>query len=281
MSKTNTNVLVLTTVCNWDCEYCFQHSQDYKRYTLSKEQIKKNVDEIVKAEEGSYSSICLFGGEPFLFWDNLKYAIEYAEQAKDGMFFQINTNGSWFEKTEHCIEYAKLHAVKRNRIDLQISFDVSGNYRRTDKAGNDTTEKTFKILAKLNKFNIPFGISYTIHKANFNHVVSDIEFLCKTFKLQKIYLNVNVDELEHEGMLRAKNVSVRDIYNFIYKKNIFGNKLLNIFQEYRVPICQAVCELCKKCNKDKSADLNYYSNDINIIKEQNCVFDEFAPYLKG
>lgn len=273
------NVLVLTTECNWDCEYCFQHSQDYKRYTLSKEQIKKNIDEIVEAEEGSYSSTCLFGGEPFLFWDNLKYAIEYAEQAKDGMFFQINTNGSWFEKTEHCIEYAKLHAVKRNRIDLQISFDVSGNYRRTDKAGNDTTEKTFKILAKLNKFNIPFGISYTIHKANFNNVVSDIEFLCKTFKLQKIWLNLNTNELVDEGLISPDiHETMFDTYKFIIQK--WGNQLDNLFKEYKIPICQAVCTLCNKCVNSCGHQIKYLSNYINIITS-NIEFKDFTPYLKG
>lgn len=277
MSKTNTNVLVLTTECNWDCEYCFQHSQDYKRYTLSKEQIKNNIDEIVKAEEGSYSSICLFGGEPFLFWDNLKYAIEYAEQAKDGVFFQINTNGSWFEKTEHCIEYAKLRAVKRNRIDLQISFDVSGNYRRTDKVGNDTTEKTFKILAKLNKFNIPFGISYTVHKANFNNVVSDIEFLCRTFKLQKIYINFNMNELEELGLANAACVKVKDVHNFFMP--VFGNHFNEIFSKYQIPICQMSCELCKRCIPDERKT-KYLSNDINIITS-NIEFKDFTPYLKG
>lgn len=277
MSNSNTNVLVLTTECNWDCEYCFQHSQDYKRYTLSKEQIKNNIDEIVEAEEDSYTSICLFGGEPFLFWDNLKYAIEYAEQAKDGMFFQINTNGSWFEKTEHCIEYAKLRAVKRNRIDLQISFDVSGNYRRTDKAGNDTTEKTFKILAKLNKFNIPFGISYTIHKANFNNVVSDIEFLCETFKLQKIYINFNTVELDEYGFTDTKHIKVQDIQEYFIP--LFGEKFKKLFTKYQVPICQMTCELCKRCILDNNK-IKYLSNDINIITS-NIEFKDFTPYLKG
>ena len=89
---TGVNVLYFTNRCNLACTYCYEDLMGRPEQILSKEDIRKSVDEIIAREPADQQTLfVMFGGEVTLQWENALYCMEYAYSKKKNVHFNIET----------------------------------------------------------------------------------------------------------------------------------------------------------------------------------------------
>lgn len=246
-----TNILYLTSRCNFDCEYCYEHhgnSTADKLFDLTEEQAIKNVEEIIAREPDpdKQTMIVLFGGEPTLNWEVCKKAVLHAFSLKENIFFCLSTNGWKFRHPEFCKDFLKLARQVNRQIGLDFSFDGVGNFRRKLIGGKDTTEGMYVAIKNLHMYNIRYNLRYTVHAGNAELAADDIAFMDKYFKPVKYVVSYDQNNI---GVDTANKVA---------------DKLREYYSSGRItrPVCGGnVCDLCRKCDMDRP--ISYWS-DGNI-----------------
>lgn len=241
------NVLYLTSRCNFACEYCYEHKgQDRasELFDLDENQAIKNVEDIIAKEPDPniQTMIVLFGGEPTLNWDVCKKAAQHAFKLKENVFFCLSTNGWMFRHDEFCKDYIKFARSVNRQIGIDLSFDGIGNFRRKLLGGGETTQGMYKVLVNMAKYNIKYSLRYTIHQGNIDYAAKDLAIFDKYFKPDKYVLSYDNQNLDPEAVVRVKN-DIRQQY-------IDGN--------ITKPLCELVCDICKKCIK--TGEYSYWSH---------------------
>ena len=74
----NVNIIYLTSDCNLACEYCYENLENKEKIVPTKEQLKNNVDIVLEREKEGQVLLCLFGGEPTLEFESIKFVTDYA-----------------------------------------------------------------------------------------------------------------------------------------------------------------------------------------------------------
>lgn len=262
-------VLYLTTDCNLNCEYCYEADN---REQL-KQQLELDMDAAIKQMEESYldrenqgNCVVLFGGEPFLRYDLMKQIFEYNRSKFNNYYcFSINTNALLL--TEEMLSEIKEY-MKDMIITVVISYDGIGTYRRVHYDGTSAKNEIEEKIELINKMQMPFGISYTIHKGNYriNDIVKDTVILFEKYKyLDKIEFSYYTDELDD-----VTDDTHQHIYNLL-------QKLVSVYKIYHKPMCcsklnienhenvtSPICKLCHRCNVN---DNRIYVTKNGVIKK--------------
>jgi len=87
----NELTLMLTSNCNLRCRYCYENKKDVH---MSREVIKKSIDFLNRNTRYEHPVVSIFGGEPFLTPDTLKFSFDYAIKKNPNVRFKIITNGT-------------------------------------------------------------------------------------------------------------------------------------------------------------------------------------------
>lgn len=229
----NVNIIYLTSDCNLACEYCYENLENKEKIVPTKEQLKSDVDIVLEREKEGQVLLCLFGGEPTLEFESIKFVTDYALSKRENVIFNLSSNGWLFQSDSFIKKYKDLKAYKLGKLYLDISFDGVGNFRRKLKNGLDTTPYTIKVLKKLKEVGIRYRIRYTIHKGNIDYVQEDIPKIIETFKPDRVITSINFQELNDDTKLKQLD------FGDVYKKT-------------KVSVCEFTCELCQKCtHKEK------------------------------
>lgn len=119
----NSICLIITSMCNMVCDYCFNHQGMYKfgkQETMTFETAKNAVDFLLFKSDETNCHISFFGGEPLAAFSLLKQVTEYAEklayQLNKAVQFHITTNATLI--TEEIAHYLYLH-----RFSIIVSID--------------------------------------------------------------------------------------------------------------------------------------------------------------
>lgn len=261
------NVIYLTTKCNYKCSYCYEHqkSNEYLK-DITIDELRTSIDKIISNPHVTEQhTICLFGGEPFLNIDAMKFYMNYIKSAdiktKHGVATNVITNGSLLHLyTNELKEWMK---DNKNFFSIDISYDGIFQYRRTK---SDITEKNMELLTKLK---IPFGISYTISKENsdFHNYTKDLVTIIEKYLHPKYdsrqRIRVNID-----------NSNISNHNEFMKKITYVGQYL---FSKYNVSICSFSCKYCKKCQFTNDSKQYFIPEKTNIVEEMvtNKSFNHF------
>jgi MoaA/NifB/PqqE/SkfB family radical SAM enzyme len=109
--------ILLTFLCNYECEHCFVWGSPRQTGTLTLEQIEEVFRQ---AKEAGVTSIYFEGGEPFLFYAVLVKAVHLAA----GMGFSVGivSNGYWANSVPDAVESLRPLVGRVN--DLSVSSDL-------------------------------------------------------------------------------------------------------------------------------------------------------------
>jgi len=175
--KENTEIrrilLGLTLDCNMKCKYCYIK---FAKKKLTKKKINEIFKILIENKGKSRQLIYLYGGEPLMALESVKYVIEqrnklYAEQ-RTCLDIIIVTNGTIINKEI-------LTLLKNNRTKIMIS--ISGKKKTNDKYRVfDNGQGTYsvilpnikKILSKLDKDDV--WLSYTLVPEMSKNLFKDI-----------------------------------------------------------------------------------------------------------
>ena len=176
--------LVLTDKCNMKCSYCFLETEapaGFRPSNMSIETAKRAIDLFVKflSPSPGRKYIQLYGGEPLLNVQTLKYAVGYINQLKLAGKFPKNlsialvTNGT-------LINAGIAHFLKENEVSVGVSIDgdkeVMDKYRRykNDKSPHKRIIKNYKLLKQLG---VQSGVSCTLTPENLDKFNSVLDYL--------------------------------------------------------------------------------------------------------
>lgn len=247
----NTNIIVVTNKCNFDCKYCFERDKIRKEdeFIITKEEIEKYIDDIKSSERNPV--IVIFGGEPLLAWDKIEYIFEYAKKCNLNPWYTMNTNGYRFKNDNFFKRYCENEVVKSGHLSTEISFDGVGNVDRILKSNRNTTNDLINILYKFKERHIKFRISYTIHNSNENIFDLDIKNIIKTFRPERLI--INIDYSSNSKITNEEKVKEK----------------LNSLKTFKLcPICRVHCDDCTLCGS-LTENYKYYNirNDKVFVKK--------------
>ena len=231
------NILYLTSRCNFNCEYCYEHrgrSAAQTIFDLSEEQALKNVEGMIRKDpDDEQTMIVLFGGEPTLNWDVCKKAARHAYKLKKNIFLCLSTNGWKFRNDSFCEDYCRLVRDVNGQISLDLSFDGVGNFKRKLLSGTSTTKGMFQVFRNIQHYGIEYNIRYTVHSGNAEFSAKDLSNIDKYFRPLKYVVSFDATNLPPELLNNAKE-SIRQYYlDGLIKR----------------PVCELVCDKCQKCAK--------------------------------
>jgi len=260
--KQKVNVLYITTMCNLGCDYCYKIDKSSKK-TASKEQIEEFFNEIAKREHGLISTVVLMGGEPFMVMPRTEYALKYADSLEHQFAISLVTNGTYIKMYNK--EY--YDELLKKIVTLEISYDGSGQGRRSyDFTGSPSKEIVEDSLKYLRRIDIPFKISYTVHKDNVKNLLKDMVRIMEVFNPYQIKWSIACQELSDMGI------------DWVKLKKDFYPYAEYLFNKYGIAICDVSCPFCKMCVKDNFEGNSYLSPTKGILYEDSVTQKKFSNF---
>lgn len=267
--QNSVNIIYVTNQCNLNCDYCYQKDERERLQpeTISFEKIKQTLYDVKDSEPIGVSTVVLFGGEAFLYPEKIFYAMNVCKELKTTYNKKIalstTTNGLWLthDKNYNAFidNYKKYINESGNAFSLEISYDVSGNFRRTDKKGSDISHKILKLLQKLKSDNIQITIRYTYNKDTHKTFIRDMIYLLEFYKskefLEKIVISFYHQEIEKETGLKSSIIidSLKEKCKYLYRL-------------YGIPICELACGDCTYCDVGSLNNIKYFDNkSVNTV----------------
>lgn len=273
-----TNVIYLTTACNLRCEYCYEKDSreglpDQSNLTYDK--IDSFLSEIINRESNQISTVVIMGGEPFLRFDLVQYIIAKSIQLpkEKGWGISIVTNGTLFNE-RRIKEFKYLMDLcqksQKTYLSLEVSYDGSGQEKRKWPDGSSSRRLVEKALYDLSENNIPFKISYVVHDLNYLRVLEDVITILERWpKVERILIGYAYEILDKT--LGSPNAGQE------IKKQLMPS-LIEIYKEYKVPICGHVCGLCKICDKSSFIGNSYLSPTTGISYDKKNTEHKFQQF---
>jgi uncharacterized protein len=154
--------ILMGHACNYSCSYCMQMDignpdELPKRKNLDKffEDVSNNFD------LSNLERIELWGGEPFLYWNDMVPLMDYFDA--DGRTFAISTNGSCLSP-----KHAEFFATLKSDIVISISHDGprQEQLRGEEILGRPRIINTLHMLDELE--NVGYGFQCSITNTNFD-----------------------------------------------------------------------------------------------------------------
>ena len=236
---------------NFAVHNCYEQSgrnRIKKHKTLSEEEIDEYLNEIMTREKYCQNStLAIFGGEPFLEVGKMEYIKKKLIESNHSWGIEIFTNATRLmdipkEKLQFICK-----SVSNVCVCLTVSYDGSGHHRRVFKNGHPTIGIVEENMRYLKKLNIPFAISYSVHKDNHKNILRDVIEMMEKWKPSKVELSVAWQELADNG------------YDGWKIKKSFVSYACNLFKRYGIPVCDVSCPVCKRCDRSHFEGNAYFT----------------------
>lgn len=190
----NTIFIMLGNECNLSCKYCLQHA--LVKNPISHEinpDIYDFIEEVCSEKpENDTLQIQFFGGEPLLFFENIKSIVAELEKRNLPIRFSVMTNGKLMN--QEMVDFFNSHEVFPC-----VSYDGK-NVMKT--RGYDPFQKGSKhreLLLKLNSLGVSAVLSAYNYPKDICKAFQEIDYEYK--KIHGYHLYMNVDDLMDFGSL--------------------------------------------------------------------------------
>ena len=215
----------ITNKCNLKCSYCYERHLNTE-YGCIKDDVKEKIADFIKSQ-GDANVLYLFGGEPLLYKDIVKYYCENINARK----YVITTNGTLLD--EEFIKWCS---------DRKVIINMSHDGSKCTERGVDTAvlDANLKILLKYQPDTL-VQLVYT--KETLPDLYDNVMYL-KNLGVKKVSAVMDsflvTDDPDKLGdILREQWEKISEIPDlYIYELAL---KIKNIRENHR-----SLCEICKK-----------------------------------
>ena len=267
MTNINTNIVYFTTTCNLACTYCYQHVKDYPHRSTTFDELKKIASDVIEREPVNQQTLfVLFGGEPTVRWEHVKFFMDLAYKLKKNVSFNMITNGIRFLEDDFLRDFLSNVHYREGRLQLEISFDGS-SHERVYSGGKDAYNDILSSIFLLKEIGTPFRIRYTIGKHNIKFLREDIKKIIKNISPERIILSENEEDLSKKELNDLQSIK-KELISSIYNKDIV------------IPICMKNNESCSACGVCEilTQDFSIYLKDT-INNKKHLEAGEFNDFI--
>lgn len=244
--------LLVNQRCNLNCSFCIRGNKNKSPDDINIQTLKN----ILKNNDFSKYTLMLTGGEPSL--SDLANIIQICTDHFKKIC--INTNGvynSWLEK------------LRTKNIHIQISIDGDKEvHNRIRSQGQDVFEKINETIRIINTLEIPYNISTTVTKQNYENI---FQFLKKIENFPKMkYWKVS-PALPFGCEILKNTISINEwnnLVDFILEKASVPVKIKKLF-DFEL--------LDRFIDSGKIKNLNIISN-CGDVKSKIYVYPDFTVY---
>ena len=238
-------VFILTSKCNFRCEFCHVYNKHNSVEDLTTQQVFTIIDSLAYA---GVSFIYITGGEALLrkdIEDILKYI-----KAKN-MYVMLATNGSLFKE--------KASVVSKYIDNIHFSIQTIQNFNKITKTSKEIFDRVCESIKLAIKLKIPTQINVPIDQNNINEMLHIMDFIIREFdnKADIFFIPVKILSLKEED-----NIKIKDL---LPNMELFNKNLLEIKNKYRININHLDKKLESQKNKYKDAGKELCKAGNNII----------------
>lgn len=179
-------ILYLTAACNLRCAYCYERAKPHVP-DLNSEQIASHL-EYLRGKREPISTIVLFGGEPCLRWDLVRFTALHANETLPAFPNRIQflfTNGLLLSEE-------RLQEMSSWSMQLLLSFDGFAD-RSLLRYGERTVELIGRVqgnLCSAIKKRIPTTVVFALGRHNVDFVLEDMARLHDTCGVKSFSVNL-------------------------------------------------------------------------------------------
>ena len=173
--------------CNLDCSYCFVDKENLEKVSPNVPELKRGISFFLK-HSAKEPTINFTGGEPLLYWKELKELIEYLRRnEKKKVFIVLSSNGTLLNKE-------RSEFLTKNNVGLSISLDGKQNINDAKRIfKNDKKRSVFttvwKNIKNLDKEKIKISLVFTPQTVS--RLTENIKFFVGNgFRLMDFYPEV-------------------------------------------------------------------------------------------
>ena len=193
-------ILLVTTACNLACSHCFASGGDYGmgKAHMTREVIDGTIEYLVRqtakldVEEGCLGEadlgIHFFGGEPFIAYDQMRYAVEAGEQAAHNLSQTVGrrVRPDFFVTTNATLlNPERIAFLKRHEFTVLVSIDgPDHDERRRYISGKGSLAKAIAAFRALREAQVTIRLNTVIRDSD----VPNIREVLEWFQ-QEVYSN--------------------------------------------------------------------------------------------
>lgn len=193
---------IITNACNLKCDYCYAWEGSYGKSIHN--MTMSTFDRIINLHQKYLSQIktkttievgvVLFGGEPTLNFDLIKYAVRNIKTLSEKLTSEcipdftpritINTNG--YSLSDDLIKFASCY---NNCVEFVVSYDglMHDNFRK-DTSGNGTAKLVESNIKRLIRAGFNPDITTVVSPNGMKKFVKNVEYITDKFS-KKIHIN--------------------------------------------------------------------------------------------
>ncbi len=178
--------LLPTFDCNMRCIYCYARGGDDQ--VFMPKQVAKGAIDAIRGTSNAQSLSLYFagGGEPFLNFPVMDFAVRYAKQLFHEVSIAIVTNGTFGAE--------QLEWIIQNEVSVRISCDgVAHDYQRQFSDGNPSRDVVQANIRNLVNLNREFMIQCIVTSNSVRSMVESVDYFAnlgvKTLKIEPAHMS--------------------------------------------------------------------------------------------
>jgi|LWDU01.1.fsa_nt_gi radical SAM protein with 4Fe4S-binding SPASM domain len=242
----------LGQACNYDCTYCFQKDigdPNERRESPSLDMFFHHMD--TKFDLSHLTRVEPWGGEPFLYWKDMKRLLSYFD--KEGLSFYISTNGSTLHR-KHIDFFKTLKA----EVTIGISHDGPG---QLSLRGEEIFDKP-RVIDVLRYIDVTDNVSWSI-----NSIITKENY--DLFEMSRFFYNVfeNIGSTNSRWMYHVARLYTDQIEtDYHYSQSdelILDEESLKEFKIIHEKFLEASSD--NNLNKEGIVPTTFYEGDVRNI----------------
>ncbi|MDP3000840.1 MAG: radical SAM protein [Bryobacterales bacterium] len=177
--------LLLTTVCNLRCTYCYASAGEFPVRFMSMDVARRGIDFVAAnaaRRKPQYFEVGFHGpGEPTLNWEVLTGSVKYAREKSAaigvGVQTSVATNGVFSDK--------QIDWIVGNLSGANVSFDglpaMHDSHRKT-KTGAGSSAKVMHTLRRFDESRFAYGVRITVMADHIATLPEAVDFIYSEFR---------------------------------------------------------------------------------------------------
>ncbi|NIM13371.1 MAG: radical SAM protein [Candidatus Aminicenantes bacterium] len=224
--------LNVTHRCNMNCDYCYGGDGSYggPAIDMSRDTARQAVDFLMKESgDSDFCRITLFGGEPLLNFELVKYVVQYARKeaskCNKKIHFGMTTNGILLDDD-------KIDFLVKENIELTFSIDGPKDIHDKSRPFKSNKEKSSydlvypkiaRYIEKAEVNNCHYGLRATVTRPTILNMCDVIDFF-RRFKTKSIIFDV----AEYRNGISPSNLAISNDDLSVYR-----NQLKKMAEKYK------------------------------------------------